>query len=140
MSKQEMKEEMKMYEGDPMVRSRIRGRFRDLLRQNLAATVPKADVIVTNPTHLAVALEYHAGMPEPMVSAMGADEMAAQIRRIAKDYDVPMVENKSLAWALYENTVVGDFIPAAYYEVVANIYSKVMRINEMRRKAEGRSA
>ncbi|MCL2128312.1 MAG: EscU/YscU/HrcU family type III secretion system export apparatus switch protein, partial [Treponema sp.] len=92
MSRQEMKEEIKMYEGDPQVRSRIRSRFRDLLRQNIAQAVPRADVVITNPTHYAVALEYQRDtMPGPMVTAKGADEMAARIRRLAADNGVPMV-------------------------------------------------
>jgi flagellar biosynthetic protein FlhB len=137
MSRQEMKEEMRMYEADPAVQSRIRSRFRDLLKQNIGAAVPRADVVVTNPTHLAVALEYQPNMPGPMVTAMGADEMAARIRDLARENDVPMVENKSLAWALYRETDVGDIIPEAYYTVVANILRKVMDINEIRRRTSG---
>jgi flagellar biosynthetic protein FlhB len=138
MSRQEMKEEMRMYEADPAVQSRIRSRFRDLLKQNIGAAVPRADVVITNPTHLAVALEYQPdNMRSPMVTAMGADEMAARIRDLARENDVPMVENKSLAWALYRETDVGDIIPEAYYTVVANILRKVMDINEIRRRTSG---
>jgi len=136
MSRQEMKEEMKMYEGDPQVRNRIRSRFRELLKQNIAAAVPRADVVITNPTHYAVALEYQKDtMPGPMVIAKGADEMAARIRNIARDNGVPLVENKPVAQALYRETEVGDYIPEAYYSVVATIFRKVMEINDMRRKA-----
>jgi flagellar biosynthetic protein FlhB len=137
MSRQEMKEEMKMYEADPQIQNRIRSRFRDLLKQNIAAAVPRADVIITNPTHLAVALEYNQqSMPGPMVTAIGADEMAARIRQLAAESDVPMVEDKPLAWALYRETDVGDIIPEAYYTAVATILRKVMDINELRRKTE----
>jgi len=137
MSRQEMKEEMKMYEGDPQVRNRIRSRFRDLLKQNIAAAVPRADVVITNPTHYAVALEYQKDtMPGPMVTAKGADEVAARIRNLARDSGVPLVENKPVAQALYRETEVGDYIPEAYYSVVATIFRKVMDINEMRRKAK----
>jgi flagellar biosynthetic protein FlhB len=139
MSRQELKEEMRMYEADPQIQSRIRSRFRDLLRQNLAVTVPRADVVVTNPTHLAVALEYQPGMAGPMVSAMGADEMAARIREIAGENGVPLVEDKPLAWALYRETSVGDIIPEAYFTAVAAILSKVYAINELR-KARSMSA
>jgi len=138
MSRQEMKEEMKMYEGDPQIRGRIRSRFRELLKQNIAQAVPRADVVVTNPTHFAVALEYHKEtMPDgPMVTAKGADEVAARIRKLAQENGVPMVENKYLARNLYKEVEVGDYIPTAYFTVVATILSKVMHINELRRKAK----
>jgi flagellar biosynthetic protein FlhB len=137
MSRQEMKEEMKMYEGDPQVRNRIRSRFRDLLKQNIATAVPRADVVITNPTHYAIALEYQREvMPGPMVVAKGADELAARIRQIAHDNGVPLVENKPLAQSLYRETEVGQIIPEAYYMAVATILSKVMHINELRRKAQ----
>lgn len=135
MTRYEIKEEMKMYEPDPQVQARIRGRFRDLLRQNISAAVPKADVVITNPTHLAIALQYEQrSMPGPMVVAIGADEMAARIRNIAQEHEVPLVENKSLAWALYRETNVGDIIPVAYWNTVALILSKVWRLNEERRR------
>jgi flagellar biosynthetic protein FlhB len=136
MSRQEIKEEMKQYEQDPQIQSRIRQRFRELLRQNIAAAVPKADVVVTNPTHLAVALEYQEGNRElPMVSAKGADELAARIRQIAAENGVPLVENKPLARALYDTTDVGEYIPESCWQAVATILSKVWHINEQRRKA-----
>jgi len=142
MSKQEMKEEMKMYEGDPQIRNRIRSRFRDLLKQNIAEAVPRADVVVTNPTHYAVALEYHKEtMPDgPMVTAKGADEVAARIRKLAQENGVPMVENKHLARTLYQEVEVGDYIPEAYFTVVATILGRVMHINELRRKAKAAQA
>jgi flagellar biosynthetic protein FlhB len=134
MSRQEIKEEMKMYEADPQMQSRIRGRFRDLLKQNIAASVPKADVVITNPTHLAVALQYdQRTMSGPMVTAIGADEMAARIRQIALENEVPLVEDKPLAWALYRETDVGDIIPVSYWNAVAAVLSRVWRINEARR-------
>ncbi|MDR2729690.1 MAG: flagellar biosynthesis protein FlhB [Treponema sp.] len=135
MSRQEIKEEMRMYEADPQIQGRIRARFRDLLTQNIAVSVPKADVVITNPTHLAVALEYDSRyMQGPRVTAMGADEMAARIREIARENEVPLVENKPLAWALYRETNVGDIIPEAYYRTVAAILSKIWYINEQRRR------
>jgi len=135
MTRYEIKEEMKMYEADPQVQSRIRARFREMLKQNINAAVPKADVVITNPTHLAVALQYdNSYMEGPMVVAMGADEMAAKIREIAKEHEVPLVENKPLAWALYRETDVGDLVPAAYFNTVAVIFSKVWRLNEERRR------
>jgi len=135
MTRYEIKEEMKMYQPDQQIQGRIRSRFRDLLRQNIAVAVPKADVVITNPTHLAIALEYdQKSMPGPKVVAIGADEVAARIRQIAREYEVPLVENKPLAWALYRETKVDDIIPYAYWNTVAVILSKVWRLNEERRR------
>jgi len=135
MTRYEIKEEMKMYEADHQIQARIRSRFRELLRQNIAAAVPQADVVITNPTHLAVALRYdQKSMPGPMVTAIGADEMSARIRKIAEENEVPMVENKPLAWSLYRETTVGDIIPYAHWNAVAVILSKVWLLNESRRR------
>ncbi|MDR2136637.1 MAG: flagellar biosynthesis protein FlhB [Treponema sp.] len=136
MSREEVKEERRQYEGDPYVRSRIRARMRQMMSQNMAANVAKADVVITNPTHFAVALEYRPPMRAPQVTARGEDEAALLIRRIARDKGVPLVENRPLARALYAETEVGDFIPLAYYKVVAAILGKVMGINEERRRRE----
>jgi flagellar biosynthetic protein FlhB len=137
MTKQEVKEEHKMYEGDPLIKSRLRSRMRELLSQNMAINVPKADVVITNPTHVAVALEYNrTNMAAPQVTAKGEDEMAFRIRRIAQDHGVPLVENKPLARALYAETKVGDMVPEAYWEIVAVVLSKVMKINEERRRTQ----
>ena len=136
MSRHEIKEEFKTYEGDPQVANRIRSRFRELLKHNIAEAVPRADVVITNPTHYAIALEYNnATMPGPMVTAKGANEAAARIRKLAQESGVPMVENKPLAQALFRETEVGDIVPEAYYNVVATIFKKVMDINELRRRA-----
>ena len=135
MSKHEIKEEMKLYEGDPQVKGRIKSRFRELLKQNLTATVPRAEVIITNPTHYAVALEYQKEtMPSPMVTAKGTDEMAARIRKLAEEHGVPMVENKPLAQALYKDIEIGTYIPREYFSIVGTILAKVYHINERRRK------
>jgi flagellar biosynthetic protein FlhB len=141
MSREEVKEERKMYEGDPYVRSRIRSRMRQMMMQNMTVNVPKADVVITNPTHFAVALEYHREtMPAPMVTAKGEDEVALRIRRIAQDAGVPVVENRPLARALYAETEVGEYISMDYWEIVATVLSKVMHINEERRQGEERRA
>jgi len=140
MSKEEIKKEMKTYEGDPQIKNRIRNRFQNLLRQNLPATVPRADVVITNPTHYAVALEYQIGMESPMVSAKGTDGLAARIREIAKEHGVPMVENKPLAQALYKEIEVGAFIPASYYNVIVAIFRNVHHINERRKRAKAAAA
>jgi flagellar biosynthetic protein FlhB len=135
MTREEVKEERKQNEGDPYVRSRIRSRMRQMMMQNMAVNVPKADVVITNPTHYAVALEYRQGtMPAPQVTARGEDELALRIRRIAQDSGVPVVENRPLARTLYAELEVGDFVPQRYFEAVAAVLSKVMKINEERRK------
>jgi flagellar biosynthetic protein FlhB len=141
MTKEEVKEERKMYEGDPQIKSRLRQRMREIMSRNMLVNVPKADVVITNPTHYAVALEYH---PErgaaPQVSAKGADEAAFRIREIAKANSVPLVEHKPLARALYAELEVGDFIPERYYEAIAIILAGVSKINEERRRNEGLGA
>jgi flagellar biosynthetic protein FlhB len=137
MSKEEVKEERKMYEGDPLIKSRLRQRMRELLSRNIAVTVPRADVVVTNPTHFAVALEYRPGMDGPMVSAKGEDELALRIRRIAEEHEVPVVENRPLARALYADAEVGEIIPEAYYRAVADVLAHVYRLNEERRRNAG---
>jgi flagellar biosynthetic protein FlhB len=129
MSRQEVKEERRMYESDPAVQARIRGRMRQLLRQNIYVQVPKADVVITNPTHFSVCLEFHENMIAPMVTAKGEDGTALRIRRVARQWDVPMVENVYLARTLYANVDVGELIPERYLEIVAIIYRKVMEIN-----------
>ncbi|MDR3139167.1 MAG: flagellar biosynthesis protein FlhB [Treponema sp.] len=136
MSREEVKEERRMYEGDPYVRSRLRSRMREIMTRDMLLRVPKADVVITNPTHFAVALEYHQTlMDAPQVTAKGEDEVAFRIRRVAEQHGVPLVENKPLARALYGNTEVGDSIPEAYWTLVAEILIKVGAINEERRKA-----
>ena len=135
MTRYEIKEEIKTYEADPQIQNRIRSRFRDLLRQNITTTVPNADVVVTNPTHFAVAIQYDRNSAAgPMVVALGADEMAARIKKIAQEYEVPIVENKPLARALYNETNVGDIIPVAHWNAVGAVLSKVWYINEARRR------
>lgn len=135
MTKQEVKEERKMYEGDPLVKSRLRQRMRELLSRNMAANVPKADVVITNPTHFAVALEWNKDtMPAPMVTAKGADEVAQRIKAIANEHGVPIVENKPLARALYAEVEIGDIIPETYYQAIATVLAHVYKINEERRK------
>jgi flagellar biosynthetic protein FlhB len=140
MSKQEVKEERKMYEGDPMIKSRLRQRMRELMNRNIAVTVPRADVVIANPTHFAVALEYKSGMDGPTVSAKGEDELALRIRRIAEENDVPVVENKPLARALYAEAEVGEIIPETYYRAVADVLAYVYRTNEERRRNAGLGA
>jgi flagellar biosynthetic protein FlhB len=126
MSKQEIKEERKQSDGDPLVKRRLQERMREILNRNMLKNVPDADVIVTNPTHFAVALEYkRESMDAPRVVAKGSDNMAFKIREIAKENDVPIIENKPLARALFAELEVGDSIPEQFYEVMAVILRQV---------------
>ncbi|MGA2762819.1 MAG: flagellar biosynthesis protein FlhB [Spirochaetia bacterium] len=130
MSRQEVKEERKMYEGDPLTRSRLRERMREIMRRNMLRAVPKADVVITNPTHYAVALEYNrALMPAPTVVAKGADLIAQRIREVAAENNVPLMENKPLAQALYREVEIGDAIPEKFYEVMSTILAEVYRLS-----------
>lgn len=129
MTKQEVKEERKTMEGDPLVKSRMRERMRDLLNQNMLQNVPEADVVVTNPTHFAVGLEWkQEKMNAPMVVAKGQDNIAQRIKEIARENEVPIIENKPLARALYAEVEIGDEIPEQYYEVMAIVISEVYRL------------
>ncbi|MGA2545752.1 MAG: flagellar biosynthesis protein FlhB [Rectinemataceae bacterium] len=126
MSKQEVKEERKMQEGDPLVKSRLRERMRELLLRNMAVNVPKADVVITNPTHYAIALEWdREKMPAPTVTAKGVDEVAQRIKRIAAENGVPLVENRPLARALYADVEIGDSIPDKYYQAIAAVLAHI---------------
>ncbi|MFW5711727.1 MAG: flagellar biosynthesis protein FlhB [Spirochaetota bacterium] len=134
MTKQEVKEERKTMEGDPLIRSRLRERMRDMLNQNMMQNVPEADVIVTNPTHYAIGLEWkQEKMNAPMVIAKGQDHIAQKIKEIARENDVPVIENKPLARALYAEVEIGDEIPEQYYEVMAIVLSEVYRMKEQER-------
>ncbi|WP_319417302.1 flagellar biosynthesis protein FlhB [Marispirochaeta aestuarii] len=126
MSKQELKEERKMTEGDPLIKSRLRERMQQILSQNMMRAVPEADVVITNPTHFAIALQWkRETMSAPTVSAKGQDNMALRIREIARENSVPVIENKPLARALYAEVEIGDEIPETYYEVTAIILAQV---------------
>ncbi len=135
MSRQEVKEEYKQMEGDPLVKSRLRQRMQELLSQNMAVNVPKADVIITNPTHFAVAMQWdRATMRAPMLTAKGMDELALRIKSIARDNNVPIIENKPLARALYAEVEIGDMIPDEYYQAIAVILAKVYALDSRKSK------
>jgi len=130
MTKQEVKEERKTVEGDPLIKSRLKERMRDILSQDMIRKIPEADVVITNPTHFAVGMEWdRERMVAPMVIAKGQDNMAQRIKAIARDNDVPVVENKPLARALYAEVEVGEVIPERYYEVLATILAEVYRMS-----------
>ena len=129
MSKQEVKEENKQAEGDPAIKARLRAIRMNRARKRMMAAVPKASVVITNPTHFAVALQYEMGESgAPKVVAKGADLVALKIREIAKEHDVPIVENPPLARALYAGVEIDREIPPEHYKAVAEIISYVFRL------------
>ncbi len=135
MSKHEIKEEGKQMDLPPEVRSAIRRRQMEAARRRMMAAVPKADVVVTNPTHFAVALSYDGTHPAPVVVAKGQDLVARQIRRIAEENDVPIVPDPPLARSLHKAVEVGQMIPAELYAAVAQVLAFVYRMAGRRRSA-----
>jgi flagellar biosynthetic protein FlhB len=128
MSLQEIKEEFKQTEGDPHVKGRLR-QIRDARRRRrMMAAVPTASVVITNPTHFAVALKYEQGMAAPMVVAKGIDTVALKIRQVAKDSDVPVIENPPLARALHAAVKIDEEIPVEHYKAVAEVIGYVMKL------------
>lgn len=128
MSLQEVKEEMKQQEGSPQIKMRQRARARELLKRGIRKGVKEATVIVTNPTHIAIALRYKASEGAPVVTAKGFDEVAQHIKELAKGYDVPIIENKPLARALAAKVKVGKTIPLDLYTAVAEVLAFVYRL------------
>jgi len=129
MTKQEVKDESKDVEGDPQIRSRRLSLQRERSRQRMLQAVPKADVIITNPTHVAVAIRYDTGnMDAPVVVAKGAGFMAEKIKQIARHAGVPIMENRSLARGLFKAAKVGQEIPAALYQAAAEVLAYVYRL------------
>jgi flagellar biosynthetic protein FlhB len=129
MTKQEVKDEHKQSEGDPEVKGRLRQIRRQRASQRMMAAVPDADVVVTNPTHFAIALKYDPGsMAAPRVVAKGADVLARRIREIATESDVPLVENPPLARALYASCEIDDEVPETHYRAVAEVISYIWKI------------
>jgi len=126
MSLQEMKEEFKQSEGDPHVKGKIKQLRQARMRKRMMAAVPKASVIITNPTHYSVALSYERGMSAPVCVAKGVDNIAFKIREVAKAHDVPIVENVPLARALYATVEIDQEIPVEHYHAVAEIIGYVM--------------
>ncbi|SHH61030.1 flagellar biosynthesis protein FlhB [Bradyrhizobium erythrophlei] len=126
MSLQEMKQEFKQSEGDPHVKGRIRQLRQQRMKKRMMAAVPKASVIITNPTHYAVALSYERGMSAPVCVAKGIDTIALKIREVAGKHDIPIVENVPLARALYATVEIDDEIPVEHYHAVAEIIGYVM--------------
>ena len=128
MTKQEIKDEHRQYEGDPMVRSRIRAVQREMAMKRMMEAVPDATVVITNPTHLAVALKFDRSMPAPKVVAKGAGHVAEKIKSLAQEHDVPIIEQKPLARALFKDVEIDQFIPADLYHAVAEMLAYVYRL------------
>ena len=130
MTVQEVRDEYKQMEGDPKIKGRIRAIRNERSRRRMMANVPNATVIITNPTHFAVALKYDKTMGAPECVAKGADDIALKIREIAKEHDVPIVENPPLARALYASVDVDETIPNEHFKAVAQVIGFVMRMQD----------
>jgi flagellar biosynthetic protein FlhB len=128
MSLREMKEEFKQTEGDPAIKAKIRQLRQQRAKKRMMAEVPKASVIITNPTHYAVALQYDKGMNAPVCLAKGVDNLALKIREVAAAHDIPIVENPPLARALHATVEMDEEIPPEHYKAVAEVIGYVMRL------------
>ena len=128
MSLRELKEEFKQSEGDPTVKGKLKQMRQARMRKRMIAAVPKASVIITNPTHFAVALQYERGMAAPICVAKGVDGLALKIREIAAEHRIPIVENPPLARALHATVEIDQVIPPDHYKAVAEVIGYVMRL------------
>jgi flagellar biosynthetic protein FlhB len=136
MTKQEVKEEHKQAEGDPLIKSKIRQRQRQMAMRRMMQQVPKADVVITNPTHLAIALLYDENkMTAPQVLAKGEGFIANKIKELAKEHRIPVVENKPLARMIYKTVEIGDFIPSNLYQAVAEVLAFVYNLRKKHSRA-----
>ncbi|MCM2354797.1 MAG: flagellar biosynthesis protein FlhB [Pseudobdellovibrio sp.] len=133
MSKQEIKEEHKSHEGDPMIKARIRKIQREVSQRKMMQNIPKADVIITNPTHIAVALRYSDKLPAPQLIGKGADFMAEKIKDLARQHNIPVIENKPLARTIFKTMKVGQVIPRELFVAVAEVLSYVFRLKRKRK-------
>lgn len=136
MSRREIKDEHRQQEGDPMVKARLRAIRQQKSRQRMMSQVPNASVIITNPTHYAIALRYEQGQDSaPMCLAKGVDDVALKIREVAKEHDVPIIEDPPLARALFATADIDEPIPREHYEAVAKIIGVIMRLAKRRRRS-----
>lgn len=133
MTKQEVKEENKQREGDPLIKSRIRRAQREMASKRMMADIPTADVVITNPTHIAVVLKYSDNLPAPQIVAMGADFVAEKIKEIARENNIPIVENKPLARTIFKTLKIGQVIPRELFVAVAEVLSYVYRLRRKKR-------
>lgn len=134
MTKQEIKEEHKSRDGDPLIKARIRKVQKEIANRKMMTEVPKADVIITNPTHIAVAIRYSDKLPAPQMIAKGADFMAEKIKEIARENQIPIIENKPLARTIFKTMKVGQVIPRELFVAVAEVLSYVYRLRGKKRK------
>ena len=134
MTKQEVKEEHKTRDGDPMIKARIRRTQRELATRKMMTEIPKGDVVITNPTHIAVVLKYSDKLPAPQLIAKGMDHMAEKIKEIARQNNIPIIENKPLARTIYKTLKVGQVIPRELFVAVAEVLSYVFRLRRKKRK------
>jgi len=139
MSRQEMRDEMKQTEGNPAVKGRIRRLQRQLRRRQMLHDTEKASVVITNPTHFAVALRYEMDMEAPIVVAKGKDFLAQEIKEVARWHGIAVLENPPLAQALYHTVEVGSAIPSALYTAVAEILAFVFRAQAQARQQAARA-
>ena len=130
MTKQEVKEENKQQQGDPMIKGRIRQIQRRMASKRMMEAIPKADVVITNPTHIAVVLKYSDNLPAPQIVAMGADNIAEKIKELARQHNVPIVENKPLARTIFKTLKIGQVIPRELFVAVAEVLSYVYRLRK----------
>jgi FlhB HrpN YscU SpaS Family. len=129
MTKEEVKEEFKQTEGDPQVKRKIRSKMMEVSRRRMMQQVPEADVVITNPTHLAVAIKYDKDVADaPVLLAKGADYLALKIKEIAKEHNIEIVENKPLARMLYYNVEIGAEIPPELYQMTAEVLAYVYKL------------
>lgn len=135
MTKQEVREEHRSREGDPQIKARIRKIQRDTAQKRMMDNVKKADVIITNPTHIAIALRYDANLPAPQLIAKGAGEVAERIKQKARELNIPIVENKPLARAMFKTMKLGQVIPRELYNAVAEVLAYVYRLRRKRKGA-----
>jgi flagellar biosynthetic protein FlhB len=130
MSRHEIKEEFRQNEGDPVIKAKVRQIRQERARKRMMAAVPDATVVITNPTHFAVALKYESGKTAaPVCVAKGVDALALRIRAVAEEHEVPVIENPPLARALYATVELDEAIPAEHYKAVAQVIGYVMRLN-----------
>lgn len=131
MSKQDIKDEHKNMEGDPLIKSKLKEKQRQVAMQRMMSDVPTADVVITNPTHYSIAVKYDEDKASaPYIVAKGADHIAFKIREVAKAHDITTVENKQLARSLYNITEIGDIIPEQFYQAVAEVLAYVYRLEK----------
>ena len=129
MTKQEIKEEFKQSEGDPQIKGKIRQKMREVSQRRMMQALPQADVVITNPTHYAVAVKYDASIAQaPVVLAKGEDFLAQRIKEVAKEHKIEIVENKPLARMLYANVEIGEQVPPELYQAVAEVLAMVYHL------------